>query len=468
MDQTVKYRGEWWLPGSDVRWPGTFVYQPESGVEVDLAALRYGPEFPGSLDPYARVYGQTVTGQAVTLADVIQSKTTLTVPGGVQATLSPWRAFVGAWFEPEEEIAFDRLFLRLGTLNEWTGITGISMTQDSQRSLKVDYEVPERRLIASTGDIELTLSFGYKLTPSGMPTTSVGIDHWAQIELTSPRPTSYETLDDLVRRIRDFFMFVSRDRVSLSSLSAYPEIDIRRGDSTTRERKEIDILYRADAILDPRRRAPLARNFLFTLPENGPPGEDRLSRWLALGEDLGPVFDLYLVSLYQPRIFAELQFLSLAQAAESLHSRRFDTKTLPKEEHRAHLRAVLAAAPASSREWAGVRLADANRKSFRVALAELVETLPADLKSRLDDIEHFTEKVRVTRNYLTHWSEHLRQRAASGATLIALTTLLRCILEALILLELGFDSAEVDALLARNHTFQRDLVFGLESLAEEA
>jgi Apea-like HEPN len=220
--------------------------------------------------------------------------------------------------------------------------------------------------------------------------------------------------------------------------------------------------------LKPRRRGTLARHLLFTLAENGDPGEDRLTRWLALGEDLGPVFDLYLVSVYQPRIFAELQFLSLAQAAESLHARRFETKILPTDEHRARVKAVAEAAPVDLRDWVRERLADANRKSFRNALSELIETLPPQVKARFEDVDRFSEKVRVTRNYLTHWNEGLKMKAARGQDLVALTSLLRCVLEALLLLELGFAVDDVDLLLERNHGYQSDLNFGFSSLADHS
>jgi nitroreductase len=178
------------------------------------------------------------------------------------------------------------------------------------------------------------------------------------------------------------------------------------------------------------------------------------------------VFDLYLVGLFQPRIFLELKFLSLAQAAESLHARSFDSKVLPKADHRANVRAVADAAPAELREWARVRLQDANRKSFRDALAELIAALPAVIADALANVAAFAERIRVTRNYLTHWTESLEAEAARGAELFALTRLLRAILEALLLLELGFSKDEVEKLLQRNEDYKRQFNGALATLKE--
>jgi ApeA N-terminal domain 1 len=130
--------------------------------------------------------------------------------------------------------------------------------------------------------------------------------------------------------------------------------------------------------------------------------------------------------------------ISAKQSQLLRNRRRFEGNVLPKAEHRTHVDAVVNAAPDELREWARVRLQDVNRKSFRDALAELIATLPAAMKDALGDPETLAERVRVTRNYLTHWSQGLEAKAARGTELFALTRALRAILESLLLLQLGF------------------------------
>lgn len=44
-----------------------------------------------------------------------------------------------------------------------------------------------------------------------------------------------------------------------------------------------------------------------------------MNKWFEISEKLKPVFDLYLGVMYNPGMYKEYQFLSLAQALESYH-----------------------------------------------------------------------------------------------------------------------------------------------------
>ncbi len=125
--------------------------------------------------------------------------------------------------------------------------------------------------------------------------------------------------------------------------------------------------------------------------------------------------------------------------------------------------AILESAPPEWRKWLAEKLGPSNKATFRGGLSDLVATLPPTLTERVGDADSFTQLVSWTRNYLTHWTPALERKAAKAEELVKLTVALRLLLEALLLLEVGFSRDDIERLYADNHAIQRDLHFAFTS-----
>lgn len=40
MNERIENRGDWWVPGSERRWPGTFTPTPTSGAKLTVGSYR--------------------------------------------------------------------------------------------------------------------------------------------------------------------------------------------------------------------------------------------------------------------------------------------------------------------------------------------------------------------------------------------------------------------------------------------
>jgi ApeA N-terminal domain 1 len=169
------------------------------------------------------------------------------------------------------------------------------------------------------------------------------------------------------------------------------------------------------------------------------------------------VYDLYLLGLYAPRTHVEFVYLSLTEGLEALHSRKFPHYELTKQAHAERITAILASTPEQWREWLAEKLANSNKATFRGGLKELVNTLPPTLLGKVGDIDAFTQRVSWTRNYLTHWTPELEKKAAKEEALVRLLFALRLVLEAILLLEIGFTRDEIEHLYNDNFAIRRDL-----------
>ena len=74
-------------------------------------------------------------------------------------------------------------------------------------------------------------------------------------------------------------------------------------------------------------------DMLFTFKDISDRFEILLKNWFEKADTLGPVYDLYFGTLYNPRMYLQHQFLSLIQAIEVYHRRKFEGKYLSDDDY---------------------------------------------------------------------------------------------------------------------------------------
>ena len=171
------------------------------------------------------------------------------------------------------------------------------------------------------------------------------------------------------------------------------------------------------------------------------------------------MFDLYFSTLYNPHLYTESTFLSLIQAIETYHRRRFGGKYQADKKYKENLyRNFIEAIPESTnrdfkQSLINGKLKYANEYSLRKRLKELIKYLIGnDLGFLVNKASYkaFINKVYNTRNYLTHYDESLRRKAVKGNELFTLTVRLRAILEIFLLEELGFKPDSIREIILNN------------------
>jgi ApeA N-terminal domain 1 len=458
-----EYRGKWWIDSRDRSWPGVFTFTREAGGLLELHA-DYG-DFPEPPSPHETplIFGETIDGKPITLTRCVQTRASSHIPGGLEVEFDVRYALVGAWFDTIEEIAFDRIDFRLTGLDEWAGISGFDI-EYKPTATTVRFAAPEPVELGVGDGVAVRLDFsggGFQMTN---PLLSVELNQTTRASIRCEAPLPLETLAEHVHEVRNFVCFAQRRRADLYDIKTVVEVDVIRGDRPARKQRTIiDILYRTDATTE-HSPPPSRERMLFRLEDcTTDPGRQSLTRWLSGHELLGPVYDLYLLGLYAPRTHVEFVYLSLTEGLEALYSRKFPHHELPKQAHAERITAILESAPEQWREWLAEKLAHSNKATFRGGLEELVKTLPPTLLGKIGDIDAFTQRVSWTRNYLTHWTPELEKKAAKDEALVRLLFALRLVLEALLLLEIGFTRDEIERLHNDNFAISRDLDYAFDA-----
>jgi len=82
----------------------------------------------------------------------------------------------------------------------------------------------------------------------------------------------------------------------------------------------------------------------------------------------------------------------------------FDSKALPKEEHRRRVEAAVGVSPAEIQDWVRQKLQGANYTYLDERVAEIFECHNAEAARLFPNVAQLPERIRYTRNHLTHYS----------------------------------------------------------------
>jgi hypothetical protein len=166
--------------------------------------------------------------------------------------------------------------------------------------------------------------------------------------------------------------------------------------------------------------------------------------WMTTPEDFRPVENLVYGVIRSTPLFVETEFLSLAQALESLH-RLTDTSTMVE---RSLFQRIYTALEQRIRTICGdpslaARFEDAiryaNEPSFRNRMDSLLSRVGTDhAKTLLGDLSVFERTLRQTRNFLTHPGIRRQSQVLTGTKdLFLFNQKLHALLRLLVLLNLG-------------------------------
>ena len=187
---------------------------------------------------------------------------------------------------------------------------------------------------------------------------------------------------------------------------------------------------------------------LVSLPSVEPNLEQLFNAWFDNAELLRPVYTLFFGTLYNSEMYAESEFLGLAQALEVFHRRTSsddDDKHFPKEEFEAYRQAMLTALPENARSRLRDRLTFLNEYSLKDRLDDLFRRVSNDISVLVtEEPDDFIRTVRDTRNHLTHYPATPKRRVLKEDEYFGANKKLRLWLMILLLLELGLNDELVN------------------------
>ncbi len=464
MDKNFEIKGYWWLTETpENRIPGTLSFSPSELVSLELMGSlakldNPNPQREDFINP-SMIMGVSLGGEPVTIANCTQVRSTGSLAGMSTSRFTGYFAYIGVHFSSEEKVKFRELSLSFYNLDEWFSKSAFTTQSSKSGSRVVTYEQPSP-VRTTVGDFHIDfVVFGPSESIGRF--THVNISQEARINIWSDVEKSMDEFLPFIRHLQNFLTLGMANPTFVREVTGFTE--------TRKEEPAfyypVKIYYPADG-LKPNTVDVQYFQMMFTLPAIEEQIQQILEKWIFKADIIKPVYDLYFSALYNPSIYLEFEFLSLAQAVETYHRQIYGGKFQSDQTFKDGLYKILVAAiptdiPEDFRNsLEGGRLKFANEYSLRKRLQLLSRHLRQNLNINFlqnrDLCNAFAQKVADTRNYLTHYSPELKDNAAKpGEGLHDLTQELRLVLQICFLEELGFTFDKITEIFKKNREYRK-------------
>jgi hypothetical protein len=202
----------------------------------------------------------------------------------------------------------------------------------------------------------------------------------------------------------------------------------------------IDIYYQpVEAIRDVKSLNP--SDFLFKFEDLT---NTMVQNWFNFYNEYKTEIGLHQTLFYNERSFIETRFLNIATALESLHSHLFDNFYLDKKTYSSRVEQIIKSVSSEYIEWLKNIFSNANYKSFKEKMLELLGTKLLLVSQLIEDEEEFVLSVRDTRNELVHHSKH--KRTLKVPNLLYAIYILKFIFEAFLFEMIGFSDEMINTI----------------------
>jgi hypothetical protein len=456
-----EYSGIWWLPENpEGRAAGTLKYDPKEGSQLDLIGTFKEPKDLNIFWKPKIILGLTSNGKYITLYKCFETKFNINFPGFSNSSFLVSMVIVGCHFKKEEDILFNSLSIGYSNLDEWAGISGFRQkTEFDQKGHLNKFDVlyePPQNIEANLGKYKLHVTFNLNAKSDFFNEFNLKQTTLFRLESTTPvNITDY--LDEIAAYARDFLSLAIGKAI-------YPKIIIGKSNASSTKLPDgeivltdILIFYKLGPFVDFSKRI-LSHEMLFTFKDVSDNFELFLNNWLSKSELLQPVYELYFGTLYNPLMYLNHQFLSLAQALESYHRRKFEGKYVSddayKEQYQSFLNAIHQDIKSDFRDSLHNKMKYLHEFSLRKRLEDIFDKYEKIVESIIPDKVTFIESVKSTRNFLTHYDKNLELKSKKGQDLYWLTQKMKCLLEICLLSELGIADEAIKAITSRNEKYK--------------
>jgi hypothetical protein len=456
LDTQFDIKGFWWLPDNpDNKLSGVLSCFQNGRIELDLMGTFFeNPLEQKNLPVMPLVLGISDKGKPVTLVHSIYLNWNLNFPGIAKSRILAKFLLVGAHISNASELTFSQITFRTFGLDEWLGISGFIVNHNLEnKTFDIHFAPPSIIEYKVLDDISLSIRFSWS-GPSFGPLNSVEMTHKAYLRLEFTDEKGLEELLGLVHRTRNFLNVAIGQPISLREISI-GKPSIKRMVGRKEQLESIDVYYQSIPSIYPKG--------AFYRQEMIVPYQDikdqlgvMIKNWLSMYKNLEPAINLYFAILHNEELYIDNKFLGLIQGLETYHRLTSDNQSVPQKEHQKRISSILDVTPTQYRDWLKEKLNYSNEPSLRVRIKELIQPFH-NLFGTNNNRKTLIAKIVDTRNYLTHYDQRLKAKAAHGADLFPLNQKLQALFILHLLLELGFNKEKINNIITTNPKLQNML-----------
>ena len=351
------------------------------------------------------------------------------------------RVFMGLPHEEDVSPSFNTCSFSIEGIDEWVGISGIEVERHSEkRALTISYDKPADISLNLQNGMQLLISF--TSTFPGYPILkNAEVSQKTYFRLISQKERELDEFTATAQKITAFLCFVMNEIVCLDSMSTTSD-NLRQNIGNGRTAPIPVKIYTPSW--------PYAKNepaiddwdMLFKYEDRQNRVESIINKWIENYEQIAPAFDLYFLAKSGTLPTLNLQFLTLVQALEAFHRKTSNEKHMDKDEFAEIRKNIINQIPKKDRNWFCSKLDYANELTLKNRIEKLIE--PFDCLIDDERKPQLIDRIKDTRNYLTHYDSKLEPKAAKGERLKFLCLKMNALFRLQFLKLIGFNEQEIN------------------------
>jgi hypothetical protein len=456
IEEEYKKTGYFWLPGKqENKIPGVLSIVEGGGIELEIVGhFTDDIEALHENEDLKRIIGHVEKDGLVTLDHCFYIQKNVSFGGISKSKILVNRAFSGAAWDEGEAVTFNTFSFSVDCLDQWINTSGIKVENDwDSNTATIKYALPEETVISLDNGIKLEICFAYTLP--GFPNiTEAKISQRAYFKLSSDQLLDLSVFITIAFKITNLMCFAMDEIVTLKKVKATSS-EIQQEINGKNYPVPISIFYKSHTFSE---KVPTKNwhDMLFSFRAIKSDARQVFNNWINAYEDLAPALGLYFSTKTGAHKYLDGKFLALAQGLETYH-RRTSTETLmEKAPFEILVAEVLKGCPEDHVDWLKGRLAHGNEINLGKRLKRIIEPFKNHLGNSGERAK-LLRKIVDTRNYLTHYSESLKEASASGSDLWVLCQKMEVIFNLHFLKVIGFTDKEVNHVIANSQPLIRKM-----------
>ena len=447
MQKSLPIVGSWWLPNNyRKRISGKLFIDDVNGLCLELNGhlLDFNILSESFGIPLDFINGKSINHDEITLNDSV-----LISCSKNYSKYKVYACFSGITFNKLNDVRFDVVNVSFWHLNKWVmnhffddDFNKILSTKKVTLGLQLE-PIDLGRISNFSLRIKINkLEQVYKSNITGFQYNSV-------LEISTEKPRLFDDFLDISKKFSGFLSFATLRPALISEMDGV--ILHKR-----KKQNSVDILLRFREFEDSE---DFSVNHYGLIPfqfieENI---AQVINKYFELVDTYASVYDLYLSSIINPSTVIENEFRNLVEGLEAYHRRKLPGKYISNDEYRRKVLPQLSEAipcelEGNFREKLKNSLEYMNEYSLRKRITELIRNLPRDINLKIQNESGYREdiirNIVLIRNHFAHFDpEEKRYIPKDPISLQLLNEEMRLILEANILVDLGFDVGYINKLI---------------------
>lgn len=332
VEREYKKTGYFWLPGKEEKKiPGVLSISDRGRVELEIVG-HFDEDVKqfNSNEDLSRIIGHVEKDGLVTLERCLYTKMNFAFGGISKSIILVHKVLSGAAWDKGEAVTFNTFSFSVDCLDEWVGISGITVSNDWERkAATINYEPPKEKNFCLDNGMRLEICFSHTL-PGSPIIKEAKITQRVYFRLVSEDLRELDDFTTIAFKIVNLMCFAMDEIVAIKDVSATSSEIQSAVDGGKQYSVPISIYFESIPYVE---KVPNKNSYemVFNFNTIKSNAQQVFNGWLRAYEYLSPALSLYFSTKVGAQRYLDGKFLALAQGLETYHRRTSDETLMEPE-----------------------------------------------------------------------------------------------------------------------------------------